>query len=178
MSAGRFQVIGQPTALPGKCYLTGSAGAESGPYIDTGQSIRGYGAVVFSAPAIEEMHRELKLFQGVDPDVGLSEEQASEKFNEGYENGYRDAQRKMEEYYKETILNDLARVVSNRVAGLDPFAPSVDEPTNVPEDSGKPEGSKSGTDGTSESPAPTSSGKGRGGVSGSSDDDPAAGLLI
>lgn len=165
MSAGRYKVVDQPLALPGKCYLTGAAGAASGPYIDTGQDIRGYGAVYYSAQAIEEMYRELMAYRGIDITLSLSEEQAGEKFNEGYENGYRDAQRKMEDFYRETILNDLARVVANRSAGLDPFAPAPDESEDVSEDAGKSEGSKSGTDRTSESDSATSGSAGRGRVS-------------
>lgn len=174
MSSGRYKVIGQPTALPGKCYLTGSAGADSGPYIDTGQSIRGYGAVVYSAQAVEEMYRELKAYQGIDISKDLTEEQALAKYNEGFTAGVEETRSIIMAEVEAAIYDDLDHILSNRRAGLDPFAAPVDESQNIPEDAGKSEGSESGTDGTSESATPAPSGKGRGRVSGSADDDSAS----
>lgn len=165
MSAGRYKVVDQPLALPGSCYLTGAAGEASGPYIDSGQSIRGHGAVYFSAQAIEEMYRELKAHQGIDISKSLEETEREVAKAEGYAKGYVAGVDYVEDIFKEEILNDLARVVANRSAGLDPFAPASDESEDVPEDAGKPEGSESGSDGTSESNSPSSGSSGRSRVS-------------
>lgn len=163
MSDSRYRVLGQPTVAPGHCYVTGETGAEHGPYVDTGMSIRPQstkGALYLGANAVKEMYRELCKFEGIDEELKHTDSDMEDRVLNAFDAGRAVGIQHLQEAFN-VFASSYSADSSN--AGTAP-AP---EPVVVSEDTGVSEG-----DGASADEPPTKSSslagsKGNRGVSGS-----------
>jgi len=88
MTVNRFQVASVPTVLPGKCLVTGN-GATSGPFVDLGVNIKGYGRVYLQARVVEEMHREIRKYNDQAEDFALRrDERVAQMIRDARAEGY------------------------------------------------------------------------------------------
>lgn len=170
MGDSRFYVLPQPLQAPGQCFISGRAGVEAGPFVDTSIFIRGTGELYISAAILKEMYRELCKYEGTDPEATISDGEKAEQFRQGFEAGTRQGHSDIKKEVK-VFFNELATAF----AGGADYSGAVDSlvslTADVPDDaSGAGEG-ESGADTSVGATSSSSRSKGPRGVSGSNGDD-------
>lgn len=191
MGKGRYTALAQPLAAPGQCFFSGEAGAEKGPYIDTGMRVTRdspkFGRVYLSKHTVTEMYRELTTFENENPDeatasaIAEANKLAEESYADGYAAGFAACREEMK-----ATLNAVVNALGNSASGssVDDLTDLLaDRPVDDEEADGIPpvpdegaKGSKSGATKVAVGPDADSGSEEPGRVSGDSGND--GGILI